>query len=77
MVSLGIKEFWRIRIVIAGNSLYVASLTEPAVDWAAAGSVLSGISLDLIKGTPLGVTPGYMKREAVESISWEHVTLME
>lgn len=75
MLSLGIKEFWRVRIVLANNSLYFASYTEPEL--ALLNNALTGIRMNLIEGTPFGTTFGYLKVETIDSVSWDHVVLMD
>jgi len=75
MRAIGVSSFWKIRIVVGGNSLYVASSTQPVVLWD--NGQINSLDFTPIYGTPLGTTLGYLKLDSVDSVSWDQIFLQD
>ena len=66
--QMGLKQAWKVRIVLRGAFVHVVSETEPVIHWQADGSI------DRVDWTPIacphGDTPGYIRWSEVTAITW-------
>lgn len=66
--ELGLEPHWKVRVVLPGALIHLASFNEPQPVWSA--GQLTAVDADWIAAPDYGDTIGYIDWTAVAAITW-------